>query len=229
MIDRKYLAWAILALAVIVGFLGLESCLANAEARDAHAAADGWRGQFTAEKKHSTEVDTQLALKSAENQALTQRVTELLAKRKPVPPAPPVPETDEELRQVLTVLGASPDLKVLAVGPSAIHQPDAKLFVAWGNNSARIPAFEERVGADTAIIAAQKDLEVGLRTENRLCMEKGKSLSAQVGMLNQESLVLRKENEALVRVQVAQKYKTRIILGGSILGAAYLGYKVGRK
>lgn len=227
--DRRILYLLLGVLLLIIGFLTLESCTANAEAREAHAQAAILRAENQLRGAAVEALTGERDRARATSEELTAKLDDLLRRRKPLPPAQPVPETDDELRHVLTVLGASPNLEVHRAGQTVATTQDARLFVAWGQQAARIPAFEERVGADTAALAGAKDLELSLRTEIRLCDEKGRVLGAQVSSLNQEALALRKENEGLVRVQVASSARTKIVLGVSLPLAGYLGWKLGRR
>ena len=230
MIDRRYYLIPIGLLLLVVGVLSLESCVANAEARDAHAQSLVWRGEAQAAKAMIDAVTADRNAQALANEELTRKIAELERRRlKPIPPAPPVPETDEELRQVLTVLGASPDLEVLRAGKTVAASQDARLFVVWGQNSARIPAFEERVALDGQVIGQMKDLELGLRTELRLCDDKGKLLGAQAGAYKNEALFLRQENEGLVRVQVAQTARLKVVAAVVLPLAGYIGYRLGRR
>lgn len=230
MFDRRYYLIPIGLLLLVVGVLSLESCVANAEARDAHSQSLIWRGEAQAAKHMIDTVTAERNAQAMANEELTRKVAELERRRlKPIPPAPPVPETDEELRSVLVNLGASADLGVLRAGKTALAQPDAKLFVVWGQNSARIPAFEERVALDGQVIGQMKDLELGLRTELRLCDDKGKLLGAQAGAYKNEALFLRKENEGLVKVQLARTARLKVVAAVALPLAGYLGYRLGRR
>lgn len=161
--------------------------------------------------------------------SLTARVAELEARRppKPAPPAP-VPVLDEDLQRSLVASGVSGALKVTTVLPPALTPEDARLVAGWKAQADRIPAFEARVGSDSEIIQAQKDLDLTRRSEIRICGDQVKQLSAASSSYKAEGLALRKENEALLSAQVATRYKTRIILGVSIPAALWVGWRLRR-
>jgi hypothetical protein len=162
-----------------------------------------------------------------DNAAKDKRIEELLAKRPPAPPKPgPAPVTDPELASGLLVKGLSAGVAV-QVGVSSVLIPeDARKVWSWSEDAARVPQFELKSAADDVLIQEQGKLVLGLKAETAKCYEVVVLRETQLGVVGQEVTALKKENSHLLKVQVAEKWKTKIKIGGAVALGAGLGYLV---
>lgn len=225
---RRYLIIAaVLVLAVVLG-LTITSCHWEKMADQNHEQAMYWRGRAEDQTSLVQSLVAQRNELQDQTRALTDRIAELTRKRRPIPPAP-VPVPDEDLQRSLVASGISAPLVVAEGLSPALPVSDARLVWSWAGQAARIPAFEERVAQDAVLLAAKDDLAAAIKAELRNCDEKGRALGAQAGAFKNEALALRSENEGLVKKQVAEKYRTRVVVGVAIPAAAYLGWKLGRR
>ncbi|MDE3244437.1 MAG: hypothetical protein KGN80_00005 [Acidobacteriota bacterium] len=151
------------------------------------------------------------------SKALEDEVVRLRAQRRPKPaPAAPAPEKDEELAAALSSKGLLAGLTVQMGVSSTLVPEDAKKVYSWASEAERVPGFETKSATDDAMIAAQDQLVSSVRAEIVKAKEVVILREKQLETISQRSEALQKENEHLVSVQVAEKWKTKIKIGGAL-------------
>ncbi len=160
------------------------------------------------------------------SRVLEDEVVRLKAQRRPKPaPAAPAPEKDEELAAALSSKGLLAGLTVQMGVSSTLVPEDAKKVYSWAGEAERVPGFEAKSATDDAMIAAQDQLVSGLKAEVVKTKEIVVLCEKQIEVVSQRGDALQKENEHLISVQVAEKWKTKIKIGGALAiggGIVYL-------
>lgn len=224
---RHIIIASVLVAAVLVG-LGVLVNVLEGDLGRAHEQTLFWRGKAEAQVARVQDLTKERDVLAGQTAELAQRVAELTRKRRPVPPAPdPVP--DEHLQRSLVASGISPTLLVADGLEPRLNLQDARMAWSWAGQAARIPAFEERVAQDQVLLLAKDELTKSVQAELKNCDAKGAELGKLVTSRTNEAAALRKENDGLVKVQVAERYRTKIVLGVTLPAAAYLGWRLGRK
>lgn len=163
------------------------------------------------------------------SKALEDEVVRLRAQRRPKPaPAAPAPEKDEELAAALSSKGLLAGLTVQMGVSSTLVPEDAKKVYSWASEAERVPGFEAKSATDDAMIAAQDQLVTSMRTEVVKTKEVVTLREKQLETISQRSEALQKENEHLVSVQVAEKWKTKIKIGGALAVGGGIVYLIKR-
>ena len=150
--------------------------------------------------------------------------------RRQAPPAPePAPASDSELASSLFSMGLSAGVKVQEAPFTILTPFDGRKTYEWGMQAKRVGEFEVKSASDDQFIATQSQLIGGQKSEIEKLSQVVNVQGQQVVSLGNQAGELRKANEAQAKVLIAQKYKTRIVLGVSIPAALYVGWKVGRR
>ena len=227
----KYLGIATVLVAGLLLLLSLQACHQKglAEAARASAANLSARADLL-----GAEVKLLLSDKErlkGERQALAARVLELESRRRPAPPKPtPVPENNNSVAQQLLSEGLQEGLVVYEVAkPSTMGLPDARLALGWALEARRIPQFEAKSAADDALISGQRDLVAKQGEELKVADSALARYGLTVETQKQESLALRKENEALVKLRLAETRRWKVTAAVALPVVGYLGWRVGRR
>lgn len=228
-IDKRLLYALAAGLVVFVG-LTVYSRFALRDAQEARAQADVLAGRNSELEGRIKVGMGELAAAGIRNEALEATIADLIRKRPKAPPREiPVPVTDEELTTTLLGKGLSEGLRIVALPSSTFNPFDARKAYSWEREASRVPGFELKSASDDLIVAEQGLLIGGLKSQIAACNDIVNVREHQIGIVGSEVGELRKANDALLKVQVAERWKTRIKLGVGIPVAAYLGWRIGRK
>lgn len=193
-------------------------------AERARADAERARGAVVALESEVRIKDANISSLHQVNYDLAEKVAKLTAHRPVAPaPAPATPSTDSEVTDGLLRMGLLTGLRITDVSSSTLAPSDARKAYSWAQEAARVPAFEVKSAADDLLVGEQAKLISGLGSELTLHTDLRVTLDKQIAALGSESKALRQDRDALIKVQVAEKWKTRIKLGVAIPLALYLG------